>query len=203
MTHVSVGRVSVATMTEIVLFHHAQGQTDGFLTFADELRAAGHLVHTPDYYAGATFPSVEEGAAHRDEIGHPELMRRAAEGVDGVPPEVLWMGMSLGVVFAQLYAQTRPGAQGAAFLYGALPPDALGSPWPADVPAQVHGMTDDPWIDWDEEVAPLAAASGAEVFRYPGSGHLFGEVDSVDYDHEAAVLLRERVLAFAAESAPR
>ncbi|WP_262851189.1 dienelactone hydrolase family protein [Mumia quercus] len=186
-------------MTEIVLFHHAQGQTEGFHAFADELRAAGHVVHTPDYYAGRTFPSVEEGVGHRDELGHQEMMRRAAAGVEGLPSEVVWMGMSLGVVFAQLYAQTRPGALGGLFLYGALPPDELGSAWPEGLPAQVHGMVDDPWMDWDAEVATFADASGAEVFRYPGSGHLFGEVGNADYDAEAAGLLRERVLAFLAE----
>ncbi len=35
-------------MVEILLFHHAQGQTPGFLAFADELRAAGYTVHAPD-----------------------------------------------------------------------------------------------------------------------------------------------------------
>ena len=37
-------------MTELLLFHHAQGQTRGFLAFADELRAAGHADNSlPDY----------------------------------------------------------------------------------------------------------------------------------------------------------
>ena len=35
-------------MAEVLLFHHAQGQTEGFAAFADELRQAGHTVHTPD-----------------------------------------------------------------------------------------------------------------------------------------------------------
>ena len=39
-------------MAEILLFHHAQGQTAGFLVFAEALRAAGHTVHTPDLYDG-------------------------------------------------------------------------------------------------------------------------------------------------------
>ena len=30
-------------MAEILLFRHAQGRTPGFLAFADELRAAGHI----------------------------------------------------------------------------------------------------------------------------------------------------------------
>jgi len=32
-------------MTEVLLFHHAQGLTPGVLAFADELRGAGHTVH--------------------------------------------------------------------------------------------------------------------------------------------------------------
>ncbi|QMW66272.1 dienelactone hydrolase family protein [Mumia sp. ZJ1417] len=186
-------------MTEIVLFHHALGQTDGFLAFADDLRATGSLVHTPDVFAGRTFPTVDEGVAHGDEVGRPELRRRAAEGVAELPPDVVWAGASLGVVFAQEYAQTRPGARGALLLYAALPVEAFETPWPDGLPVQVHGMADDPWMDWDAEVAPFAAASGAEVFRYPGSGHVFAEVGNVDHDADAAALLRERVLAFLAE----
>ena len=41
-------------MTTVLLFHHAQGQTKGFLGFADELREAGQTVHTPDLYSGET-----------------------------------------------------------------------------------------------------------------------------------------------------
>ena len=39
-------------MAEIVLFHHAQGLTDGMMAIADEFRATGHIVHTPDLYGG-------------------------------------------------------------------------------------------------------------------------------------------------------
>ena len=41
-------------MTEILLLRHAQGLTAGVLSFADEIRAAGHVVHTPDLYHGNT-----------------------------------------------------------------------------------------------------------------------------------------------------
>ena len=56
-------------MAEILLFHHAQGQTPGFLSFADELRAAGHTVHTPDLYEGRTFDSLEDGVGYAREVG--------------------------------------------------------------------------------------------------------------------------------------
>jgi esterase/lipase len=35
-------------MATVLLFHHAQGQTTGFLTFADDLQNDGHEVHAPD-----------------------------------------------------------------------------------------------------------------------------------------------------------
>ena len=45
-------------MAEVLLFHHALGLTPGVIAFADQLRAAGHAVHTPDLYAGRTFSNV-------------------------------------------------------------------------------------------------------------------------------------------------
>ena len=48
-------------MAEVLLFHHAQGQTPGFHSFADELREEGHTVHTPDLFDGRTFGSIDEG----------------------------------------------------------------------------------------------------------------------------------------------
>ena len=49
-------------MAEVLLFHHAMGQTEGFHSFADELREAGHTVHTPDLFEGRTFGSIEVSA---------------------------------------------------------------------------------------------------------------------------------------------
>src|SRR5437773_964554 len=48
-------------MAEVLLFHHAQGLTPGVHAFADELRAAGHTVHTPDLFDGRTFGSIDHG----------------------------------------------------------------------------------------------------------------------------------------------
>jgi dienelactone hydrolase len=46
---------------EILLFHHAQGLTPGVIEFADKLRKAGNIVHTPDLFEGRTFNSIEDG----------------------------------------------------------------------------------------------------------------------------------------------
>src|SRR5215469_17297150 len=99
-------------MAEVVLFHHALGLTPGVVGFADELRRAGHTVHTPDLFEGRTFGSIEEGMAYAQEIGFPdEVIGRGARAVDGLPAELVYAGFSLGVLPAQKLAQTRPGAQ--------------------------------------------------------------------------------------------
>jgi dienelactone hydrolase len=48
----------------LALFHHALGQTPGFLEFAGELRSAGHTVHAPDLYDGKTFDVLDDGLGY-------------------------------------------------------------------------------------------------------------------------------------------
>ena len=51
-------------VTDVLLFHHAQGLTAGVRSFADVLREAGHTVVVPDFYDGRTFATLDEGMAH-------------------------------------------------------------------------------------------------------------------------------------------
>src|SRR5205814_7046613 len=100
-------------MAEVLLFHHAQGQTAGFKAFADELRPAGHTVHTPDLFDGRTFASIEEGMAYAEQLGFPDgIIERGERAADSLPDELVYAGFSLGVLPAQKLAQTRPGARG-------------------------------------------------------------------------------------------
>lgn len=186
-------------MAEVVLFHHVQGLTDGIRAFAQDLRDAGHAVHTPDLFGGRTFDSIEDGLAHAREVGFVTLQERALAEASALPAETVYGGFSMGVGAAQQLAQTRPGARGAVLMYGALPASEFG-PWPAGVPLQIHGMEDDPWFQEDLEAARELAATvpGAELFLYPGSHHLFADSSLPDYDEAAAALLRERVLEFLA-----
>jgi len=108
-------------MTTVLLFHHAQGQTAGFLAFADELREAGHTVHTPDLYDGKTFEDLDEGVAYAKQTGFGEIMRRGTASAEELPEDVVDAGFSLGVMPAQSLAQTRSGARGAIFDSAALP----------------------------------------------------------------------------------
>jgi dienelactone hydrolase len=184
-------------MTEILLFHHAQGQTQGFLAFADELRAAGHVVHAPDLYDGKTFTDLDEGVGYAKEVGFGTIAERGRLAADGLPSELVYGGFSLGVMPAQMLAQTRLGARGALLFSAAFPPSEFGS-WPAGVPVQIHLMEDDEWALEDLPAARelVETAEGAELYLYPGDRHLFADSSLPDYDESAAKLLEQRVLAF-------
>jgi dienelactone hydrolase len=184
-------------LAEVLLFHHAQGLTDGVEAFADELRAAGHTVHTPDLFEGRTFGSIDDGVGYARESGFDTILERGRGAVEGLPPELVYAGFSLGVMSAQLLAQTRPGAQGALFFDSALPPAEFGADWPDGVPLQIHMMEDDEWAREDLPAArELAETAGAELFLYPGDQHLFADSSLPGYDEEAATLLKRRVLEF-------
>jgi len=188
-------------LAEIVLFHHAQGLTSGVVAFADELRRAGYTVHTPDLYEGRTFPTLEEGIAHAGEIGFGTVLERGVRAADDVPEDVVYAGFSLGVMPAQKLTQTRPGARGALFFHACLPTAEFGA-WPAGVPVQIHAMDTDPFFvdegDIDAARALVADVPDAELYLYPGNGHLFADSSLPSYDAEATALMTRRVLAFLA-----
>ncbi|MCW2767770.1 MAG: putative serine hydroxymethyltransferase [Nocardioides sp.] len=190
-------------MAEVLLFHHIQGLTDGVVAFADELRGAGHTVHTPDVFDGRTFGTLDEGAAHAKEVGFDTLRERAERAADDLPAGLVYAGFSLGVGPAQKLAQTRPGARGALLFHSCMPITgewAFG-PWPDGVPVQIHGMDQDPFfaeegdIDAARELVATVGPS-AELFVYPGEQHLFADSSLASYDADAATLMTKRVLDF-------
>jgi dienelactone hydrolase len=185
-------------MAEILLFHHAQGQTTGFIAFADELRGAGHTLHAPDLYDGKTFATLDEGVGYAREVGFDTILERGRRAAESLPNELIYAGFSLGVMPAQSLAQTRPGAQGALLFSAAFPASEFGGSWPQGVPLQIHMMEADEWAMEDLPAARelVEATEGAELFLYPGDGHLFADQSLPDYDEGAAKLLEGRVLAF-------
>ncbi len=191
-------------MTEILLFHHAQGLTPGVLAFADQLRAAGHTVHTPDLFDGRTFPSLDEGMAFVQASGFDDLRARGVKTADGLPDDLVYAGFSFGEAVAQELAQTRPGARGALLFYSCIPitGDWAFGPWPDGVPVQIHGMDNDPIFvgegDVDAARELVAAVDDAELFLYPGDQHYFADSSLPSYDPEATALLTKRVLEFLA-----
>jgi dienelactone hydrolase len=188
-------------MAEVLLFHHAQGQTAGFLAFADEMRRAGHTVHTPHLLDGRTFGSIEEGMAYAGQLGFPdEILARGDRAAEDLPGELVYGGFSLGAVPAQKLAQSRPGARGALLFYSCVPLQYFGGTWPAGVPAQIHGMDADPIFvgegDVDAARELVKQADDAELFLYSGDQHYFADSSLPSYVPDAAALLTRRVLEF-------
>jgi dienelactone hydrolase len=185
-------------MTDVVLYHHVHGLTEGVQSFADELRRAGHAVHTPDLFDGRTFDTIEEGMAFAREAGFGALVGRGVAAAETIGPDAVYAGFSFGVMPAQQLAQTRPGARGAVLMSGCLPVAEFGDAWPAGVPVQVHGKDADPFFLEDVEAARALVESTeqAELFLYPGEQHLFADSSLPSYDPTAAALLLERVSAF-------
>jgi dienelactone hydrolase len=189
-------------MAEILLFHHIQGLTPGMVAFADQLRAAGHTVHTPDLFEGNTFATIPEGMAYVRRDGAPDFDALADEVAASLPATLVHAGFSFGVGFAQRFAQQRPGAVGA-LLFESFNP-IIGEwsfgPWPDGVPLQVHGMEGDEFFAGEGELEAARelaeTVAGAELFVYPGDGHLFADSSLPSYDEGAATLLTERVLEF-------
>jgi dienelactone hydrolase len=122
--------------------------------------------------------------------------------VEGLPTELVYAGFSLGVVPAQMLAQTRPGARGALLFYACLPVSEFGQTWPEGVPVQIHGMDADPFFvgegDIDAARALIEETQNGELFLYPGEQHYFADSSLPSYDAEATALLLQRVLDFLA-----
>ena len=189
-------------MAEVLLFHHAQGLTSGVRDFAERLRRAGHTVHAPDLYEGRVFDDLQTGVAHAQEVGFGSIMERGRVVAEGLPNGLVYAGFSLGVMPAQMLAQSRPGAKGALLFHACVPPAELGGVWPQGVPVQIHGMDADPLFveegDLDAARALVQSTAGAELFLYPGAQHLFADSSLPAYDEGATRLLTDRVLRFLA-----
>ena len=188
-------------MAEILLFHHAQGQTTGLLEFAEMLRQAGHTVHVPDLFDGRTFDTIDEGVTYAEQVGFEQIMERGVKAAKDLPDALVYAGFSLGVLPAQKLAQTRPGARGALLFSSCVPASYFGA-WPADVPVQIHAMDADAMFteEGDLEAAQelVASTDDAELFLYAGDQHIFAEPNLPSYDAAAAELMSQRVLAFLA-----
>jgi len=135
-----VDQLKSGNVAEVLLFHHAQGLTRGCLAFADRLRAAGHVVHTPDLYDGKTFADLADGIGYAKQLGFGTIEERGQLAANGLPNDIVYAGFSLGAMSAQMLAQTRTGARGALLFHSCVPPSEFNGPWPEGVPLQIHMM---------------------------------------------------------------
>lgn len=114
--------------------------------------------------------------------------------------DLVYVGISLGVMPAQRLAQTRSGCRGTVLLEACVPPQEFGGDWPVALPVQVHGMEADPFFAGDGDIdAARTLVSGlddGELFVYPGDVHLFTDSSLPSSDADATALVVQRVLAF-------
>ena len=167
-------------MADVVVFHHAHGLTPGVLRFADQLRAGGHRVTAPDLFEGKTFDTLEVGVAYAEEVGFDTIIERGRLAAEGLPVESVYAGFSLGVLPAQMLAQTRAGAKGALLFHSCVPTSEFGGTWAQGVPVQIHAMEADPIFSTEGD---LDAARRAYVSLLP--------TDPCNARTELAVLTQE------------
>jgi len=186
---------------EVVVYHSAYGLRPAVIEFADKLRLAGHIVHTPDLYDGEVFSDRNEVVRKIQELGFDKLLERAAAAVEKLPHSLVYAGFSNGGACAELLAATRPGARGAILMHAPLMVRDLGwKVWPSNVPVQVHFADKDP-IRNQAVVDALGvkvrqSGSNFEQFDYDAPGHLFSDSALPAYDANAAELMTTRVLDF-------
>ncbi|WP_209370368.1 dienelactone hydrolase family protein [Brevibacterium renqingii] len=187
-------------MSTLVLLHSALGRTPGMDAIAEHFTAAGHTVHTPDFYEGRTFTTAEAGVSHSQEVGFSTLVDRVRDACADFGDELVYGGFSLGAAIAQQMGKNDPRARGVLLFHGGGFPKP--TRWQAQVPVQAHFAVDDDWrspgtVETLMESATRAGAC-AEHFLYPGGTHLFSDPTTADYREDSAELLYERALAFLA-----
>ncbi|XVV01005.1 dienelactone hydrolase family protein [Actinosynnema sp. CA-248983] len=180
----------------VVLFHSVLGRRPSILEWAEDLRAAGHHVHTPDLFDGEAYDDIDDGMRKLDALG-PRLRERIFGAVAGLPAGFVVAGFSMGAAVAVDVATSVPGVRAAVLMNSVPVPD---EPWPDGVPAQVHFAEGDPWVgptDLDRfRAAADRAGAPLDVHVYPGDRHMFGDAGYPDHDPDLAGLMRARVLDF-------
>ena len=192
-------------MAEVVLFHHVQGLTDGVRAFADELRAGGHTVHTPDLFDGERPATIDDGI----DAGEPHRRRALSERADrgrGRPARRPGLRRLLLRRRAPRSSSRRPAPARAARCSTSRSSRSSAEwsfgPWPDGLPVQVHGMDADPFfavegdLDAARELVATVGPDVAELFTYPGDKHLFTDSSLPSYDPDATRLVLDRSLAF-------
>jgi len=82
--------------SEVVVYHSAYGLRPAIIDFGDKLRAAGHLVHTPDLYDGEVFRDRNDAIRKIQELGFDRLLERAVSAIASLPRDLVYAGVSNG-----------------------------------------------------------------------------------------------------------
>jgi dienelactone hydrolase len=185
-------------MADVLLIHSVRGLRSAERDLADRMRAAGHEVHLPDLFDGATSASVEGGQEILERLGWAAVVERARAAAAGLPDTAVLAGVSIGAQIAGALLSERAGTTGILLLHGPceVPAECAG------LPVQAHLAEPDPFddeaylADWSE--AMRMSGADFQLHRYPGVGHYFTDATLPDYEASAAELALRRSVAFLA-----
>lgn len=185
----------MGSMASVALFHSVYGLRPAVRAVAERMRAAGHLVATPDLYRAPAVDALAEGFALAERVGFETMLARARYAVRDLPPEAVLAGLSMGTGIVEALLPERPDTAGILLLSGA------GGAFGKCPRAQLHVADPDPEFVPPAEVrrwtARMTAADTVfEVYRYPGVGHLWTDEHLPDFDPLAAELTWQRCAEF-------
>jgi hypothetical protein len=186
-------------MAEVVLFHHAQGLTPGVIAFADQLRTAGHTVHTPDLFEGRTFGSIEAGMAHVEKVGFGRSSSAVPGPSTGSRPGWCTPASHSGSSRPRCWRRRARGPAERCCVTRACRPRSS-APGRTGCRCRCTGWTPTRSSSAKATSTPpralVAGADDGELFLYPGDQHYFADSSLPSYDAGATALLIQRTLDF-------
>lgn len=183
-------------MTEVVVFHHVLGVTDGLRRIAADLQALGHSVRVVDLFDGETFATIDEGVAHAQAIGFDVLIDQGVAAADAGDTDLIVVGISLGVLPAQKLVQTHPRVVGAVLIDGAVDAETFGA-WPSGKAVEIH-LVDGDEIAAEDLVAAqsLSLEPDVSLTLRQGSSHLAVDSSATGYDAALASTIVDSLCSF-------
>ena len=184
-------------MVHLALFHSVLGLRPVELLAAERLRRAGHEVVTPDLFGGATAATLSQGSELVERAGWAAVVGRARQSLVGMPDETVLVAVSMGAGVVSALWPERTTAAGVLLLHAAADLPASARP---GLRVQLHAAEPDDFAPTERVAALYRAARernvDLEVFRYPGVGHFYTDLELPDHDPAAAELTWRRVLEF-------
>src|SRR5215468_9707016 len=81
---------------EVIVYHSAYGLRPAIIEFADNLRAAGYLVHTPDLYDGEVFSDRNDAVRKNHELRADAMLQEAVAAAGSLTHDLVYTGFSNG-----------------------------------------------------------------------------------------------------------